>query len=66
MRGASKKEGGRKAMRQVQWQDDGDGRQEDILRTVMFPDLLKLCVCCSDGSIFQVLSQSTCLALLLA
>lgn len=65
MRGASKKEGGRKATRPVKWQCDGGGEPEDISRTEMLPDLLKLCVAVVVF-VFHAISWSPCHLLLLA
>lgn len=40
-------------MKPVQWQGDGGDGPEDILRTMMLPDLLKLYVCGCDGLHFS-------------
>lgn len=70
MRGDKRKEGGRKAVRLVQWQGGsgtGGGGPEGVLRTRVLPDLLSWCVYeAVKVSIFHVLSWSTCLPLLLA
>lgn len=61
----SQQKGGRKAMRPVKWQSDGGGEPEDVFRTVMLLDLLKLCVALVVF-VFHAISWSPCHLLLLA